>query len=177
MGTDGIADRSRIAAENMLQGRHAALLGEPLPKRSLITLKKLTCTRAAQEYSAPQHGVDSEKIARVGRMTNLKCAAFQGCSCPGLQGFHDVRGKALHGSPGAGRFAGQFRTGSDTLATSPGHFTQAALPGHFAGLPCAGRFAGLLRTGHLPQLSPICGEPACKVPSGHHTHACAARPW
>lgn len=121
MGTDGIADRSRIAAENMLQGRHAALLGEPLPKRSLITLKKLTCTRAAQEYSAPQHGVDSEKIARVGRMTNLKCAALQGCSGPGVQGFHDVRGKALHGPPCAGRFA-----------RAVSHRQQYA--GHFAGL-------------------------------------------
>lgn len=40
MGTDGIADQSSIAAENMpQQGRHAALLGEPLPKRSMITLK------------------------------------------------------------------------------------------------------------------------------------------
>ena len=39
VGTDGIADQSRIAAENMLQqGRHAALLGELLLKRSMITL-------------------------------------------------------------------------------------------------------------------------------------------
>lgn len=111
------------------QGRHAALLGGASPEPEHGYVEKLTCSRAAQECSAPQHDVDSEKITRVGRMTNLKCAAFQGCPGPGLQGFHNVWDKALHGPPCAGR-----------VARAVSHRQRYA-----------GRFAGLFRTDHFAE--------------------------